>query len=107
MFSVCANPECRKPFDHHYGRLLRFYNHRSAHDMQHCCVRHFWLCDACTQAYELEYRTGIGVVLAPRHMRFAVVPMQGTLRAAPNTVRKLSLPKSLRTTTCSPSNRAF
>jgi hypothetical protein len=67
MFSQCANPGCRKPFNYRQGRLLRFSNVRSGHSfLDNPCVKHFWLCDDCNRAYVLEYKTDIGIVLRSR-----------------------------------------
>jgi hypothetical protein len=57
-FVKCANPECSAPFHYKEGRLYQF--HRSRRDGEpppntHS-VQHFWLCNACSESYTLEYK---------------------------------------------------
>jgi hypothetical protein len=61
MFSKCANPECATSFDdYRHGRLFRF---RQSHPEGKApanmhAVRHFWLCNRCSETYTLEYPRG-------------------------------------------------
>lgn len=68
MFSVCANPECRTPFDYQQGRLFRFHkNHPDNEKPPNThSVQHFWLCSACCGVYTLEYQEGEGVLIKGR-----------------------------------------
>ena len=59
MFSKCANPECAASFDdYRQGRLFRFRQSRpegkAPANMR--SVRHFWLCNRCSETYTLECR---------------------------------------------------
>lgn len=65
MFSVCANPDCRTPFDYRQGRLFRFHKHYPAGERLRNThgVQHFWLCGVCCAAYTLEYQDGSGVLM--------------------------------------------
>jgi hypothetical protein len=65
MFSACANPDCRVPFDYRQGRLFRFHkNHRAGEEPPNThCVQHFWLCGECCGEHTLEYRDGRGVLI--------------------------------------------
>jgi len=68
MFSLCANPDCRAPFDHGHGRLFRFRQNAaqlSSTQNSHS-VQHHWLCDSCLKTYTLDYREAIGVLLSLR-----------------------------------------
>lgn len=53
----CANRQCSTPFHYQEGRLYRF--HRSPKDAgsppNTHSVEHFWLCNACSRSYTLEY----------------------------------------------------
>ena len=66
MFSRCKKPECEKPFDYKKGRVFRF--RQSASEKQSSKnshgVRHFWLCEECTQDYILEYVEGEVLLLS-------------------------------------------
>ena len=68
MFSVCANPECRAPFDYQQGRLFRFHKDHAAGEKppNTHSVQHFWLCGKCCRVYSLEYRDGLGVLIFGR-----------------------------------------
>ena len=66
MFSKCSNPDCGNAFDYRRGRLFRFHNNESACENSVCCVRHFWLCEGCSQGYVLEYQPGLGVAIRSR-----------------------------------------
>jgi hypothetical protein len=64
MFSAkCANTNCAGDFDYRHGRLFRFHEQvgRDGHAGSYA-VRHFWLCDPCSQIYALQYVSG-GAVL--------------------------------------------
>jgi hypothetical protein len=65
MFSVCANPDCRAPFDYQRGQLFRFHKDHPAGEKppNTHSVQHFWLCADCCDAYTLEYRDGCGVLI--------------------------------------------
>jgi hypothetical protein len=68
MFSLCANPDCRAPFDHGHGRFFRFrQNSQQMPSVQNShSVQHHWLCDSCSKTYTLDYREAIGVLLSLR-----------------------------------------
>src|SRR5580704_536729 len=68
MLSICANPECLAAFLSGEGRFFRF---RLSHDdgnkaANAHAVRHFWLCDKCSQRFTLGFRDGVGVVIKNR-----------------------------------------
>ena len=68
MLSLCANPDCRAPFDYGHGRFFRFRQnsmHLVSASNSHS-VQHHWLCDACSKTYTLDYREAIGVLLSLR-----------------------------------------
>ncbi len=70
MCFECSNPDCTKAFDYRRGRVFRFHNNRQGTETPGaagCCIRHFWLCDGCSQTHLLEYHLGLGVVIRPRH----------------------------------------
>jgi hypothetical protein len=57
MFSECANPDCKKPFDYREGRFFRFrkaYLTGGRRPNTHC-VQHLWLCGNCAKGYTLAY----------------------------------------------------
>jgi hypothetical protein len=65
MFSECANPDCKKPFDYRQGRFFRFRKaclvggwHPNTH-----CVQHLWLWGSCSEKYALAYQDARGVVM--------------------------------------------
>jgi hypothetical protein len=65
MFSVCANPDCQRPFDCEQGRLFRFHkdfpaggNPPNIHSVQH-----FWLCSTCLRRFTLGYESDRGVFI--------------------------------------------
>ena len=68
MFSACANPECRAPFDYHEGRFFRFHKAHSREDApaNTHSVQHFWLCGNCSGTYMLDYQDGWGVRMSRR-----------------------------------------
>jgi hypothetical protein len=65
MFSVCANPDCQKPFNYRQGRLFRFHKDYFAggQSANVHSVQHFWLCGACSTMYTLEYQNDRGVLI--------------------------------------------
>jgi hypothetical protein len=65
MFSVCANPDCRRPFDCEQGRLFRFHKDYPAggNPPNIHSVQHFWLCSPCSTMYTLEYHNDRGVLI--------------------------------------------
>ncbi len=67
MLSLCANPDCKTPFDFGHGRFFRFRlsSHLASISNSHS-VQHHWLCDACLKTYTLDYREAIGVLLSLR-----------------------------------------
>jgi len=68
MFSKCSNPNCREPFDYRQGRLIRFskpsFDFQSSTD--HGCVRHFWLCENCSNFYAFDFERGTGMKIKIR-----------------------------------------
>lgn len=58
MFSKCSNPDCRVPFSHREGQLVRF--------QMSDAVRHFWLCKRCSKTHRLEYDKNDGLLLIVR-----------------------------------------
>jgi len=68
MFSTCANPDCRRPFDFQEGCLYRFHkSHLSGEAPPNThSVQHLWLCEQCSGNFALEYVEGLGVVMMPR-----------------------------------------
>jgi hypothetical protein len=60
MFSRCKNPKCGASFEYRKGRLYRF--RKSASETPTATkshgVKHFWLCDKCSQIFNLEYLEG-------------------------------------------------
>jgi hypothetical protein len=64
MFSECANPDCKKPFDYREGRFFRFSKAYLAGGKRPKtrCVQHLWLCGICLERYTLAYQEGWGVV---------------------------------------------
>lgn len=65
MFSAkCANPDCTMIFDYRQGRFFRFHeDHGGDRDIGRHAVRHFWLCDPCSQEYILLYADGTAVLV--------------------------------------------
>jgi hypothetical protein len=65
MFSVCANPDCKRPFDWEQGRLFRFHKDYpvGGSPPNIHSVQHFWLCNSCSATYTLEYRDSRGVLI--------------------------------------------
>ena len=65
MFSECANPDCKKPFDYREGRFFRFSKACLAGGkrLNTHCVEHLWLCGICSEKYTLAYQEGWGVVM--------------------------------------------
>ena len=68
MFSMCANPDCRKPFSYGEGQFFRFplrcdpgLETQNTH-----CVHHLWLCGECGKQFTLESKEGAGVVIKDR-----------------------------------------
>ncbi len=61
MVSICANSTCRAPF--RYLRAGKLVAVTSSHGKNSCphSVEHFWLCDSCSQNYDLRI-TGEGSV---------------------------------------------
>jgi hypothetical protein len=68
MFSKCANPDCAAPFDYRQGQLFRFQQSHpeGPPPAKTHSVKHFWLCQACSETYALEYRKGLGVLIDRR-----------------------------------------
>ena len=65
MFSECANPDCKKPFDYREGRFFRFrkaYLAGGKRPNTHC-VQHLWLCGSCSKRYTLAYEDERDVVI--------------------------------------------
>lgn len=71
MFSAkCVNPDCLADFNHRRGRIFRFHERLGSDAFEDTCtVRHFWLCDQCSQLYALEYVQGIAVLVGLEWMR--------------------------------------
>jgi hypothetical protein len=68
MFARCSNWNCATDFDYRQGRFFRFlvpHPEGKAPANAHP-VRHFWLCQQCSEVYTLQYRNG-RCVLIPRH----------------------------------------
>jgi hypothetical protein len=65
MFSAkCVNPDCLADFDHRRGRIFRFHERLGGDAFEDtCAVRHFWLCEHCSQLYALEYVQGVAVLV--------------------------------------------
>ena len=65
MFSLCATPDCKIPFDHRHGRLYRFHkDHPAGSDPPNThSVQHFWLCRTCSSRCSLEYQPQGGVMI--------------------------------------------
>ena len=63
MLSRCANPDCAASFDYRQGRLIRFpQSHPESQEPATTHpVKHFWLCEACSETYKLEDRKDLGV----------------------------------------------
>jgi hypothetical protein len=64
MLMTCANPDCSVSF-HEGGRFFRFRlgaDSKQVPQNAHS-VQHFWLCEACSGLYTLEYRKDNSVVL--------------------------------------------
>jgi hypothetical protein len=70
MFSVCANPDCKKTFDYQEGRLFRFHKEHlaSGGPSNTHCVQHLWLCGSCSERYTLTYEEARGVVMTVHYM---------------------------------------
>lgn len=68
MISMCANPDCRVPFDYRQGRLFRFHKSHAVGEMapNTHSVQHFWLCGYCCREFTLEYQDGAGVLIRNR-----------------------------------------
>lgn len=68
MLSLCANPDCRAPFDLGHGRFFRFRRNSAqlASMSNSHSVQHHWLCEPCSKMYTLDYRAAIGVLLSLR-----------------------------------------
>jgi hypothetical protein len=67
MFSECANPACRAPFDYREGTFFRF-RRQPLNDGQPAnthSIQHLWLCGSCSKTYGLEYEQGRGILLRP------------------------------------------
>ena len=63
MFSAkCTNPNCGKPFDYRHGRCFRFHEN-SGGDPAISAIRHFWLCDACSREYTVQYADATAVLV--------------------------------------------
>lgn len=61
MFSAkCANISCGAAFDFRRGRLFRIDVPQSDadSDTSHFNAAHFWLCDACSAKYTVEFVGG-------------------------------------------------
>lgn len=73
MLAKCCNPECEAPFDYREGRLIRCSckpgNGKNFENRP--LIRHFWLCEKCTEQYVFEYQSGITVKIKPRHQELA------------------------------------
>jgi hypothetical protein len=70
MISKCANPDCAAPFDFHEGRLFLFHLRHAANQTPHNShsVRHFWLCQLCSETYTL-IDASEGILISPRRSR--------------------------------------
>ena len=68
MFSACAHPNCRAPFDYRGGRSFRFHKaHGPGEKAPNThSVEHFWLCEYCSGEFVLSYRDGLGVTILHR-----------------------------------------
>ena len=57
MCSKCANPDCSTTFNYRQGRIFRFHRPPESGDSpaKHHSIRHFWLCNSCSEIYTLEY----------------------------------------------------
>jgi hypothetical protein len=69
MFSNCANPDCRVSFDYRQGRIFRFHKTSCISETTANTkpIKHYWLCEACTEEFTLEYQNDTGVMLKSRN----------------------------------------
>jgi len=66
-FSKCANPECTHLFQAGEGRFFRFLQNIPDGEISNAHgVRHYWLCDRCSESLTLRYREDVGIVVADR-----------------------------------------
>jgi hypothetical protein len=70
MFSICANPDCKKRFDYREGHFFRFHKAHPAGEAppNTHSVQHFWLCGKCSEEYTLKYDDVRGVVMTLHRM---------------------------------------
>lgn len=70
MCSKCANPDCSTAFNYRQGRIFRFHRPAESGDSpaKHHSIRHFWLCNSCSEMYTLKYLGDRGVLIAYRFM---------------------------------------
>ena len=76
MFSArCTNPSCASPFDYRRGRLFRFHEAYPSDSTLAGSevVRHYWLCDWCSQAYTLQYANGTAVLIRLQYQSLTAV----------------------------------
>ena len=68
MFTKCSNPDCRLPFNHREGRLLRFRKPPLDGEMStdEQSVEHYWLCKKCSALYEFNYEGEAGMKIKLR-----------------------------------------
>lgn len=66
-FSECADPSCRHTFKAGRGKFFRFHQSAGEANVSNAHgVRHYWLCDQCSQDLTLRYRADVGVFVASR-----------------------------------------
>lgn len=67
MIWKCANPDCSGQFDYRSGRMFRFHRNQDPNQepINSHSVRHFWLCQPCSEMYTLEEKNG-EVRISPR-----------------------------------------
>jgi hypothetical protein len=71
----CANPSCAASFEWLAGgKLFRFRRESGQHiptdgndadASESHPVRHFWLCEGCSNVYRVDYVPGRGIVILP------------------------------------------
>jgi len=68
MFAKCCNSDCRKPFDHREGRLVRFSKSSAQGEPaeNQRSIEHYWLCGRCAELFVFEYDSEMNVRIKPR-----------------------------------------
>ena len=65
----CCNPECKEPFDHRQGRLIRFSGtsgNGNSSEVRQPSVQHYWLCGRCVQLFVFDFNSGVSLRIRPR-----------------------------------------